>query len=270
MPHHGSHDDEDHRKQQLVEAPLKNLRRSDRGGNHRSESAKKGKQPTKSTQKLNWLRAAVLGANDGIVSIAGLVVGVAGASDSAHVILIAGTAGVVAGALSMAAGEYVSVSSQRDAERALLDRESAKLAADPDGQFKQLALLYEAKGLSRPTALRVAEELTAHDAFLAHAEAEHGITPHDLVNPWHAAIASAGAFVSGAIVPMLFILIPPAHLRVPVTFIGVLVALALTGIASAHAGGAGKRRAIIRVVVGGALAMVITYAIGILTGTPGV
>lgn len=227
---------------------------------------KKKGHTRKSGQKLNWLRAAVLGANDGIVSIAGLVVGVAGATESKTVIATAGIAGVVAGALSMAAGEYVSVSSQRDAERALLEREAAKLQSNPDGQLEELTLIYESKGLSRPTALRVAEELTAHDAFRAHAEAEHGISPDDLVNPWHAALASAAAFVTGAVIPMVFILTPPAHWRVPVTFLGVILALALTGAMSAHAGGARKRRAILRVVVGGALAMVITYLIGRLSG----
>lgn len=226
---------------------------------------------TKSSgQKLNWLRAAVLGANDGIVSIAGLVVGVAGATQSKGVILTAGLAGVVAGALSMAAGEYVSVSSQRDAERALLEREKADLEADPDGELEELALIYEAKGLSRPTAVRAAEELTSHDAFLAHAEAEHGISPHDLVNPWHAAMASAAAFVTGAIIPMVFILVPPASWRIGVTFAGVVLALALTGAVSAHAGGARKRHAVLRVVVGGALAMVITYGIGRLAGVSGI
>ena len=224
----------------------------------------------KSGQKLNWLRAAVLGANDGIVSIAGLAVGVAGATESISVIVTAGIAGVVAGALSMAAGEYVSVSSQRDAERALLEREKVDIETDPDGQLQELALIYEAKGLNLSTALVVAEELTAHDAFRAHAEAEHGISPHDLVNPWHAAIASAAAFVTGAIIPMAFILIPPAAWRVPVTFAGVVLALALTGALSAYAGGARKGQAVLRVTVGGALAMIITYGIGRLSGVSGI
>lgn len=235
-----------------------------------SETDKTNRPVRKSGQKLNWLRAAVLGANDGIVSIAGLVVGVAGATESKTVIATAGIAGVVAGALSMAAGEYVSVSSQRDAERALLEREAAKLESNPDDQLGELTLIYEAKGLSRTTALRVAEELTAHDAYRAHAEAEHGISPDDLVNPWHAAVASASAFVTGAVIPMVFILVPPARWRVPITFLGVVVALALTGAMSAHAGGALKRRAMLRVVTGGALAMIITYLIGRLFGVSGV
>jgi VIT1/CCC1 family predicted Fe2+/Mn2+ transporter len=220
--------------------------------------------------RLNWLRAAVLGANDGIVSIAGLVVGIAGATDSKSVILAAGIAGVLAGALSMAVGEYVSVSSQRDSERALLDRESSNLDANPDAELQKLAHIYEAKGLSSTTATAVAKELTAHDAFRAHADAKHGLNPNELTNPWHAAIASACAFTAGSLIPMVTILVPPANLRVPVTFAAVIVALALTGAASAHAGGAGKRRAIVRVVVGGALAMAITYGAGKLFGVSGV
>ncbi len=235
-----------------------------------SGSAPGGLVQARSSQKLNWLRAAVLGANDGIVSIAGLVVGVAGVTESKTFIFTAGVAGVVAGGLSMAAGEYVSVSSQRDAERALLDREKTELEDDPGGELQELALIYEAKGLRKSTATLVAKELTAHGAFHAHAEAEHGIGPHDLVNPWHAAVASAAAFVTGAIVPMAFILIPPTAWRIPVTFIGVVFALALTGAMSAHVGGANKRRAMLRVVFGGALAMIITYAIGKLSGISGI
>jgi len=223
-----------------------------------------------SSQRLNWLRAAVLGANDGIVSIAGLVVGVAGATDSKGVILTAGLAGVVAGALSMAAGEYVSVSSQRDSERALLNKESKNLGANPDAELAELAAIYETKGLSKTTAAAVAVEFTAHDAFRAHAEAKHGLNPDDLTNPWHAALASACAFVVGATIPMAFILLPSADFRVPITFVGVVAALALTGAASAHAGGAGKRRAVLRVITGGMLAMIITYAIGRLFGVSGI
>lgn len=224
----------------------------------------------KSTQKLNWLRAAVLGANDGIVSIAGLVVGVAGATESKSVIITAGLAGVFAGALSMAAGEYVSVSSQKDSEQALLDMETKNLINNPDAQQKELVLLYEAKGLSKNTAISVAEELTSHDAFRAHADAKHGLNPDDLTNPWHAAIASAAAFVVGAAIPMTVIVIPSASMRVPVTFVAVIVALGITGALSAHAGGASKPRAMIRVIIGGALAMIITYAIGKISGVSGV
>lgn len=230
----------------------------------------KTNRPTqKSVQKLNWLRAAVLGANDGIVSIAGLVVGVAGATESKTIIITAGLAGVIAGALSMAAGEYVSVSSQRDSEKALLEKESNGLENNPEAQLKELMLAYEAKGLTRLTALRVAQELTEHDAFRAHAEAKHGLNPDDLTNPWHAAMASALAFITGAAIPMVIILLPPANMRLPVTFAGVIAALALTGAISAHVGEARKRRAVLRVVIGGALAMLTTYCIGRFSGVSG-
>jgi vacuolar iron transporter family protein len=225
---------------------------------------------TNQASKLNWLRAAVLGANDGIVSVAGLVVGVAGASDSSSTILTAGIAGIVAGALSMAAGEYVSVSSSRDTEQALLAKERSELEEFPDAELAELAAIYEKRGLSKTTALTVAKELTAHDPFAAHAEAELHIDPANLVNPWSAAIASAASFLSGAIIPLVAILLPPAELRVPVAFIAVLVALACTGLLSARAGGAPKGRATLRVVAGGALAMAVTYAVGTLFDASGI
>jgi VIT1/CCC1 family predicted Fe2+/Mn2+ transporter len=218
------------------------------------------------TGRLNWLRAGVLGANDGIVSTAALVVGVAGATSATAPILTAGVAGLLAGAVSMALGEYVSVSSQRDAERSLLEKERRELEDDPEAELEELTRIYEDKGLSRPTAERVAAELTAHDAFAAHAEAELGITPDDLVSPWQAAIASFVSFAVGALLPLLAILLPPAPLRIPVTFVAVLIALALTGTVGARLGGARKRRAALRVVVGGALAMAVTYGIGALLG----
>jgi VIT1/CCC1 family predicted Fe2+/Mn2+ transporter len=227
-------------------------------------------QPNSQNQKLNWLRAAVLGANDGIVSIAGLVVGVASATQSKAVIITAGVAGVVAGALSMAVGEYVSVSSQRDSEHALLKKQSSELKDNPKTQLLGLAAIYQAKGLSEVTSRQVAVELTAHDAFRAHAEARHGLDPDDLTNPWHAAIASSIAFVSGAAIPMIIVLLPPAAWRVPATFMGVIAALVLTGALSAQAGGAKKGRAMARVVVGGIVAMAITFLIGRLTGVSGV
>ncbi|WP_278266084.1 VIT family protein [Nocardia sp. AG03] len=219
--------------------------------------------------RLNWLRAGVLGANDGIVSTAGLVVGVAATTGNTRTILAAGIAGLVAGAISMAAGEYVSVSTQRDSEKALLAKERRELADDPNSELVELAGIYEAKGLSPATARVVAEELTAHDAFTAHAEAELGLDPRELTNPWAAAISSAVAFTCGALLPLLAIAIPPAAWRVPVTFAAVLVALALTGSLSARLGGSLRRRAVPRVVIGGALAMAITYAIGMLTDTLG-
>ncbi|GGK69756.1 VIT1/CCC1 transporter family protein [Nocardia camponoti] len=215
--------------------------------------------------RLNWLRAGVLGANDGIVSTAGLVVGVAATTTSVRVILAAGIAGLVAGALSMAAGEYISVSTQRDSERALLAKERRELAEEPEAELAELAEIYESKGLSAETARQVAEELTAHDAFTAHAEAELRLDPDALTNPWAAAVSSAISFTSGAILPLLAISLTPAAWRVPVTFIAVLLALALTGSVSAGLGGSSRARAVTRVVVGGAVAMAVTYGIGHLT-----
>ncbi len=212
--------------------------------------------------KLNWLRAAVLGANDGIVSIAGLVIGVAAATDSVSVIIASGIAGIIAGAISMAAGEYVSVSSQRDTERALLEREREELANHPEEEMQELARIYEGKGLSKKTSELVAKELTAHDPVKAHFDAELGIDPNNLTNPWHAAIASAASFLVGAIIPLITIIILPPTLKTPVTFVSVLVALAITGTISAKIGGANVLKATFRVVAGGALAMIVTYSIG--------
>ncbi|WP_412538766.1 VIT family protein [Longispora sp. K20-0274] len=220
--------------------------------------------------RLNWLRAGVLGANDGIVSTAGLVVGVAGATIERGPILTAGVAGLLAGAVSMAVGEYVSVSSQRDTERALLAKERGELRDSPAAELAELAAIYRAKGLTPRTARQVAEELTAHDAFAAHADAELGIDPEDLTNPWHAALASAVAFTVGAVLPLAAILLPPASARVPVTFVAVLLALALTGQISARLGQARPGRAVARVVIGGALGMTVTYVIGHLFGAAGI
>ncbi len=219
--------------------------------------------------KLNWLRAGVLGANDGIVSIAGLVVGVAGATTSGGIILAAGIAGIVAGAISMAAGEYVSVSSSRDTEKALLDQERQELERYPEEELEELAYLYQKKGLSDDTAWKVARELTAHDAVAAHYDAELGIDPNNLTNPWHAALASALSFFIGALIPLIAIIVPPASFRLPVTFLAVLIALVLTGIVSAKIGKANTIKATIRVVFGGALAMTVTYAIGSFFGVHG-
>jgi vacuolar iron transporter family protein len=217
--------------------------------------------------RLNWLRAGVLGANDGIVSTAGLVIGVAGATVARGPILTAGVAGLVAGAVSMALGEYVSVSSQRDSERATLDRERQELVDDPDTEFEELAGIYEAKGLTPATARLVAEELTANDAFAAHVDAELGINPDELTNPWHAAISSALSFTLGALLPLLAIVLATPAMRVPLTFVLVIVALAITGSVSARLGGAKRGRAVARLVIGGALAMGVTYAVGALIGT---
>ena len=207
---------------------------------------------------LNSLRAAVLGANDGIVSVAGIVVGVAGATSSKTAIFTAGLAGLAAGALSMAAGEYVSVSSQRDTERVMLDKEKAELRDYPKEELQELQELYEAKGLSKRTAGIVAKELTAKDVFAAHADAELGIDPNDLTNPWQAALASAGSFLVGAVIPLIAIVAFPASIRIPFTFLSVLLALTLTGLLSARASEANKVNATLRVVIGGALAMAVT------------
>ncbi|MEU1986089.1 VIT family protein [Nocardia sp. NPDC019395] len=220
--------------------------------------------------KLNWLRAGVLGANDGIVSTAGLVVGVAAAASSTDTILTAGVAGISAGAISMAVGEYVSVSTQRDAERAMLAQECRELEEDPADELDQLTAIYHAKGLSAETARQVAEELTAFDAFAAHAEAELGLNPDELTNPWHAALSSAVSFTLGALLPLLAILLPPTPARIPVTMVAVLLALALTGSISAWLGGSSRVRAVARVVIGGALAMTVTYSIGQLADVAGI
>lgn len=216
--------------------------------------------------RLNWLRAGVLGANDGIVSTAGLVVGVAGATVAIGPILTAGIAGLVAGAVSMALGEYVSVSSQRDTERSLLAKERVELEQYPEDELRELTALYVAKGLTADTARQVAAELTAKDAFAAHADAELGIDPTALTNPWHAAGASALAFTAGSLLPLFAIVLPPAGIRVPVTFAVVIVALALTGLLSAYLGTASKGRAMGRLVIGGALAMAVTFGVGQLVG----
>ena len=217
--------------------------------------------------RLNWLRAAVLGANDGIVSTAGIVIGVAAATSQRSAIVTAGVAGLAAGAMSMAAGEYVSVSTQRDTEKALLAKEIRELREMPEEELSELAGIYEGKGLTPQLAREVAEQLTRHDALGAHAEAELGIDPDQLTNPWHAAWASMAAFTGGALLPLVAILLPPQGVRVVVTAVAVVAALALTGVVSARLGGAPRRRAVLRNVAGGVLAMAVTYGIGALVGT---
>ena len=217
--------------------------------------------------RLNWLRAGVLGANDGIVSTAGLVVGVAGATSSKGAIFTAGLAGLVAGAVSMALGEYISVSSQRDSEKSQLALERKELAELPEEELEELALIYQRKGLSASTARQVAVELTAHDALAAHADAELNIDPDGLTNPWHASAASAVAFTLGALLPLAAILLAPAGVQVAATVVIVLVALGIAGVISARIGGSDVRAAVTRVVVGGAAGLALTYAIGRLFGT---
>lgn len=216
--------------------------------------------------RMNWLRAGVLGANDGIVSTASLVVGVAGATTDRSQILVAGLAGLFAGAMSMASGEYVSVSSQRDAERALLAQERRELRETPEQELEELKEIYEDKGLDEQTAEEVARQLTEHDALAAHADAELHIDPDQLTNPWGAAIASFVSFTIGALLPFAAIALTPTGLRVPVTVAAAVLTLALTGFISARLSGAGKRRAVVRNIAGGLIAMGVTYAIGSLVG----
>ncbi|MGY4904750.1 VIT1/CCC1 transporter family protein [Streptomyces sp. 900116325] len=220
--------------------------------------------------RLNWLRAAVLGANDGVVSTAGIVVGVAGATGDRSALLTAGLAGLLAGSMSMAAGEYVSVSTQRDSEQAALATEKRELQETPEAELVELSGLLEGKGLSREVAREAAVQLTERDALRAHAEVELGIDPDDLTNPWHAAGASFLAFTAGALLPLLAIVLPPASLRLVVTVLAVLAALALTGWWSARLGDAAVGRAVLRNMGGGAVAMGVTYAAGVLLGAVGV
>jgi vacuolar iron transporter family protein len=216
---------------------------------------------------LNWLRAAVLGANDGIVSVSSIILGVAGATSARHTIFIAGLAGLVAGAFSMAVGEYVSVSSQRDTERAFIAREKRRLRDDPNHELEGLAEVYMEKGLSKKTAHQVARELTANDPIAAHLEAELQIDEEDLNSPVQAAVASMVSFTAGGLIPLVAVLSAGKDIRIAVTFVAVLIALTLTGYASATVGGASRRRAIMRVVLGGAVAMALTYFVGHLFGT---
>lgn len=220
--------------------------------------------------RLNWLRAAVLGANDGIVSTAGLVVGVAGATDNRSALLTAGLAGLLAGSMSMAAGEYVSVSTQRDSEKAALAMEKRELKEQPEAELEELTELLQDRGLTREVAMEAAVQLTERDALRAHARVELGIDPDDLTNPWHAAWASFLSFTVGALLPLLAIVLPPADWRLGVTVVSSLAALVLTGWSSARLGTADTRPAMLRNVVGGALAMGVTYAAGALLGAAGV
>ncbi|EAR25347.1 hypothetical protein A20C1_03751 [marine actinobacterium PHSC20C1] len=220
--------------------------------------------------RLNWLRAGVLGANDGIVSVAAIVVGVAGATSAIAPILTAGIAGLVGGAISMALGEYVSVSSQSDSQRALIEKERRELAEMPEEELAELTAIYQSKGISPATAKLVAEELTEHDALAAHLEAELGITEHAVVSPWDAAGASALAFTIGGVLPLAAILIAPEPVRVLATFVAVLTALIITGTLSARVGGNSWVRPTLRIVIGGALALATTFLIGTLLGNSGV
>ncbi len=218
--------------------------------------------------KLNWLRAGVLGANDGIVSTAGLVMGVAGANpNSPSAVLVAGVAGLVAGSISMAGGEYTSVSAQKDSEMAALEVERKELAENPEHELRELAWFYEQKGLSLETAMVVADELTAKDALKAHAEAELGIDSDQHVSPGQAAISSFVAFAAGSLLPIFAVTGPWVELRIPATVLAVAISLALTGFVGAKIGGAKSGKAIVRNVAVSLLTMGVTYAIGMLFGT---
>jgi VIT1/CCC1 family predicted Fe2+/Mn2+ transporter len=214
-----------------------------------------------------WLRAAVLGANDGLISTASLIVGVAAASGSRSAILVAGIAGLTAGALSMAAGEYVSVSSQRDTEQADLARERAELASMPEAELAELTAIYQRRGLSPDLAHEVAVELTGRDPVAVHAREELGIDPAALANPVQASIVSAASFVAGAVVPIAVVAVAPDALRVGATVTTTLAGLVALGTLGAELGGAPRGRAALRVLVGGALALVISLGIGRLTGS---
>jgi VIT1/CCC1 family predicted Fe2+/Mn2+ transporter len=224
-------------------------------------------QRTAMAAKLNWLRAGVLGANDGIVSTAGLVMGIAGANGDASAILVAGVAGLVAGSISMAGGEYTSVSAQRDSELAALEVERKELREDPDRELRELAWFYEQKGLSAETALTVAAELTEKDALKAHAEAELGIDSSQQVSPTQAALSSFVAFAAGSLLPLVAVTGPWIDFRIQATVIAVVASLALTGFVGAKIGGARSLRAIVRNVVVSLLTMSVTYAIGSLVGS---
>lgn len=213
-------------------------------------------------KKLNWLRASVLGANDGIVSTAGIVMGVAGATTENGPVLIAGIASLVAGSISMAGGEYASVSAQKDSEIAALEKERLELEQDPQGELAELQEFYEQRGLSPELAEKVAVELTSRDPIKAHAEAELGIHPDGHVSPTAAAIASFVSFALGSILPIIAITGPWRDAREIATVISVVIALAITGFVAAKIGGARPLRAVIRNVVVSLLTMGIAYLIG--------
>ncbi|KAA9395252.1 VIT family protein [Kocuria coralli] len=238
----------------IVHPPGTSAHREPQGGNY--------------GERLNKLRAAVLGANDGIVSVAATVVGVAGATTDRGAVALVAAAALAAGALSMALGEYVSVSSQKDSQNALIELETRELEEMPREEFDELVQILREKGMSEETAKAAAADLTEHNALKAHLDFELGIDEEDIPSPLGAAIASALAFFGGALLPILAILLPPAGLAVPVTFGVVLLALAVTGWLGAVLGGSPHRlRAALRLVAGGALALAATFAIGSALGT---
>lgn len=222
---------------------------------------------THRTDRIGWLRAAVLGANDGIVSTASLVVGVAASNASASEVIVAGIAGLVAGAMSMAAGEYVSVSSQSDTEKADLDRERKELATDPDFELGELAAIFEKRGLEPDLARTVAARLMAHDSLGTHAREELGIFDLTSARPVEAALASAGTFAVGAALPLVMAIVCPPSVRIPVVISTSVVFLSALGALGAYAGGAPIGKAALRVTFWGILAMALTAIVGSLFGT---
>lgn len=220
-----------------------------------------------STGRAAWLRAAVLGANDGLISTSSLIVGVAAANSTRGAVLVAGVAGLTAGALSMAAGEYVSVSSQRDSERADIERERIELDAMPGAERDELAQIYLDRGLSDELSQRVADELSQLDRLEVHARDELGIDVNALANPLQASVVSALSFTMGAVVPILVVLITTAALRIPLVMAITLISLGGLGAVGARLGRAPQRRAALRVLIGGSLALLISLGIGRITGS---
>jgi VIT1/CCC1 family predicted Fe2+/Mn2+ transporter len=220
--------------------------------------------------RIGWLRAAVLGADDGIVSTASLMIGVASASSARGAVLIAGVAGLVAGALSMAAGEYVSVSSQRDSERADIAVEKEELAESPRAELRELAMFYEKRGLDSELAMKVAVQLSEKDRLGAHLRDELHLDAKDLSRPWQAAASSAASFAAAALIPIVAVLVTPASLRGVTITASSLIALAGLGAAGGYAGGAPMGKAALRVVIGGGFAMAVSALVGKLLGVVGV
>ena len=243
--------------------------RAVRGMERTRATAANGPAEPHRSGRAGWLRAAVLGADDGIVSTASLVIGVAAAAASRNAVLVAGVAGLVAGATSMAAGEYVSVSSQRDAEQADIARERRELAADPDLEQAELTEIYVRRGLDRPLAATVADRLMAVDPLGSHVRDELGLQPGRLARPLQAAVVSAVSFAVGAALPLVLIVLAPIGARIPVTALGALALLAAAGVIGARLGGAQAGRAALRVILGGGLAMGLTALIGQLVGATG-
>jgi VIT1/CCC1 family predicted Fe2+/Mn2+ transporter len=203
-----------------------------------------------------------MGSNDGILSVSGLVIGVASANSSKLIILTAGVAGIVAGAISMAAGEYISVSAERDNEKALIAKEKLELDQNPAYELKELTHLYQDRGLDPKTALKVAKELTKIDALGAHSDIELKISPDNLTNPWYAVSASATSYTSGALIPLIAIMLPFGNYTIPVTFVAVIAALTTTGYISSKISGSNAKKSTLRVVLIGASAMIVTFIIG--------